>query len=74
MGSLEFALGFATLACIADDVEEDAYGRKHEESLRDDLWTSGLDETDLCFMDGAERAEALSSAGLDPEDYDGFDW
>lgn len=46
----------------------------HAEELRNDLAVSGLDETDLYFMNGEERAEALEGAGLDPYDYDDYDW
>lgn len=74
MDPLEFALGFATIACIADDIEEEARSQEREEELRDDLYFSGLDETELYLMDDDERAEALESAGLDPYDYEGFDW
>lgn len=74
MDPLKFALGFATFACIADDIEAECHAQKRAEELRDDLAVSGLDETDLYFMDGEERAEALESAGLDPFDYDDYDW
>ena len=74
MDPLELALGFATLACIADDIEEEARAQEREEELRDDLYLSGLDETELCLMDNDERAEALEAAGLDPYDYDDYEW
>lgn len=32
-------------------------------------WT-GLDATELEYMDADERREALEDAGLDPDDYD----
>ncbi len=74
MDPLEFALGFATFASIVDDIEEEDRAREREEELRDSLAFSGLDETDLYFMGDDERAEALESAGLDPSDYEGYDW
>ena len=74
MDPLEFALGFATAACILDDIEEERQEQGRVEGLRDDLTFSGLDEADLFFMDDDERAEALESAGLDPYDYEDFDW
>lgn len=74
MDPLEFALGFATVACVLDDIEDERREQERVESLRDDLATSGLDETDLFFMDDDERAEALEDAGLDPYDYDDFEW
>ena len=70
LSSMERAAGFAAAAMIMDDIERE----EREESLRDDLLCSGLDETDLWLMDDDERAEALESAGLDPDDYDDFDW
>lgn len=74
MDPLELALGFATFACIADDIEEEARSQKREEELRDDLYFSGLDETELYLMDSDERTEALENAGLDPSDYDDYEW
>lgn len=74
MDSLEFALGFAAAACILDDIEEERQKQERAESLRNDLASSGLDETDLFFMDDDERTGALERAGLDPYDYDDFDW
>lgn len=74
MDPLEFALGFATFACIADDIEKNARKQERDEELRDDLYFSGLDETELYLMDSDERAEALEDAGLDPADYDDFNW
>ncbi len=74
MDPLKFALGFATFACIADDMVEERLAHRRAEELRDDLAISSLDETDLCFMDGEERTEALESVGLDPCDYDDYDW
>lgn len=74
MDPLEFALGFATFACITDDIEEEAQKQEREEELRDDLYFAGLDETELYLMDSDERAEALEDAGLDPTDYDEYDW
>lgn len=71
---MEFALGFAALACIADGIEEEALVQERRGELRDDLYFSGLDETVLYLMDDEERAEALESAGLDPDDYEDHDW
>lgn len=74
MDPLDLALGFAAFACIADDIEEETRKQEREEELRDDLCFAGLDETELYLMDSDERAEALERVGLDPYDYDDFDW
>lgn len=74
MDPLKYALGFAAFACIADDIEEEIRKQEREEGLRDDLYYAGLDEAELYLMDSDERAEALEDAGLDPYDYDDFDW
>lgn len=74
MDPLELALGFAAFASITDNIEEQARSQERKEALRDDLYFAGLDETELYFMDGDKRAEALEGAGLNPYDYDDFDW
>lgn len=74
MDPLDLALGFAAFVCIADDIEEAARKQEREEELRDDLYFAGLDETELYLMDDDERAETLEDAGLDPTDYDEYDW
>lgn len=42
--------------------------------LADDLDISGLDGFDLSIMDNDERRQALEDAGLDPDDYDDYDF
>lgn len=74
MDPMELALGFATFACIVDDIEEEQREQERVENLRDDLSSSGLDESELFFMDDTKRDEVLESAGLDPFDYEDFDW
>ena len=45
-----------------------------DNDLENDLTLSGLDSLDLSLMDDDERREALEEAGLDPDDYDDFDF
>lgn len=62
LDGFEKAAEFATFASIMD-AEEAA---EKEEALE----MSGLDATELEFMDKDERREALEDAGLDPDDFD----
>ena len=51
------------------DQNEDSFD---EEDLEDILSDTGLDQSDLEFMNEDERREALEDAGLDPDDFDDF--
>ena len=64
LDTFEKTAEFATFASIMDAEE----AREKAEELE----MSGLDVTDLEFMDEDERREALEDAGLDPDDYDEF--
>ena len=51
------------------DQNEDSFD---EEDQADILSDTGLDQSDLEFMNADERREALEDAGLDPDDFDDF--
>lgn len=62
LDTFEQAAEFATFASIIDAEE----AREKAEELE----MSGIDSTDLEFMDEDERRDALEDAVLHPDDYD----
>ena len=66
-------------AFINDTFYEDTHGissgsYEEEEDVVDELDIYGLDRDDLELMDEDERREVLEDAGLDPDDFDDFDF
>lgn len=66
-------------AFINDTFYEDTHGissgsYEEEEDVVDELDIYGLDKDDLELMDEDERREVLEDAGLDPDDFDDFDF
>ena len=69
----------AEWAFINDTLFEDNNGitsgsNDDEDDVVDELDIYGLDRDDLELMDEDERREALEDAGLDPDDFDDFDF
>ena len=70
----------AEWAFINDTLFEDTHGissgydEDEEDDALDELDMAGLDRDELEFMDEDERREAFEDAGLDPEDFDDFDF
>ena len=70
----------AEMAFINDTFYEDTHGissgsyDEEEADVVDELDIAGLDRDELEFMDEDERREALEDAGLDPDDFDDFDF
>ena len=66
-------------AFINDTFYEDTHGissgsYEEEEDVVDELDIYGLDRDDLELMDEDERREALEDSGLDPDDFEDFDF
>ena len=70
----------AEWAYINDTLFEDKNGLSfgssvdEDDDVIDELDMAGLDRDELEFMDEDERREALEDAGLDPDDFDDFDF
>lgn len=55
---------------VMDDVVFNHKTDSDEEEREDFLSATGLDESDLEYMDEDEIREALEDAGLDPDDFE----
>lgn len=58
----------------AESAAECSFLDDEKKELISELKSEGLDFDDLSLMDETERREALEDAGLDPDDYDEFDF
>ncbi len=64
--AFEMGLGLAMI----DEFEKE----QAKEEMETDLLSVGLDPLDLEFMDADERDELLIENGLDPDDFEDFDF
>lgn len=67
-GELSAAESAAECSFLDNDIDDE------KKVLISELKSEGLDFDDLSLMGETERREALEDAGLDPDDYDEFDF